>query len=235
MFIGHYALGLAGKKAVPAVSLGTLLLAAQWIDLIWPILLLLGLERVRPDPGNTAFTPLDFYHYPITHSLLMVLVWGLLVGGVYYTVKRQWRGAWVLGALVVSHWALDFLTHRPDLPLAPGSDRLVGLGLWNNVAASLIVEGILFAAGVALYLRATRAKDRTGVWAFWGLIALLVVSWVGSLAGPPPPDWESVAWLGLALWLTIPWGYWIDRHREPRESGSRRVLRDGRLRVTIME
>jgi hypothetical protein len=235
MFIGHYAVGLAAKKAAPAVSLGTLFLAAQWIDLLWPLLLLLGLERVRPDPGNTAFTPLDFYHYPITHSLIMVVIWGLVVGGVYYAVKRRIRGAWMLGALVVSHWGLDFLTHRPDLPLAPGSTRMVGLGLWNSVAASVVVEGTLFLAGIALYLSATQAKDGTGIWAFWSLVGFLGLIWVGNIFSPPPSDWRMIAWAGLGLWLTVPWGYWIDRHREPRSAESQRTLRRSAVEMTVRE
>ena len=215
MFIGHFALALAAKPASPRTSLGTLIAAAQLADLIWPILLLLGVESVRVDPGNTAFTPLDFVSYPYTHSLLMALVWAAGFALASLGRTRLARGAWVVGLLVLSHWALDFVTHGPDLPLAPGAAK-VGLGLWNSVAATVVVEGVLFAAGVLVYARTTRARDRTGRVAFWALIAFLVVIYISNIMGPPPPNAAAVAWVTLLMWLFVPWAVWIDRHRESR-------------------
>src|SRR3989339_132004 len=122
MFIGHYAVALAAKKGAPKVSLGTLFIAAQLVDLLWPLFLLLGLEHVRIDPGNTAFTPLDFYDYPITHSLVGAVGWSMLLGGVYYGFRRERKSAVVIGLVVFSHWILDLITHRPDLPLGLGGD-----------------------------------------------------------------------------------------------------------------
>jgi hypothetical protein len=213
MFLGHAAVAFAAKKAAPKTSLGTLLMAAQFIDLLWPIFLLAGLEHVRIDPGNTALTPLDFYDYPLSHSLLGVVVWGLAFGAVYFAARRYRAGAVILGGLVVSHWVLDFLTHRPDLPLAPGSDARVGLGLWNSVPATVIVEGALFAAGVALYARTTRAADRTGTYALWGLVGFLVLIYAMNVFGAAPPNTDVIAIAGNASWLFVVWGYWIDRHR----------------------
>ena len=215
MFLGHFAVAFGSKKIVPAVSLGTLILAAQLIDLIWPVLLILGVEHVRIDPGNTPFTPLDFYDYPITHSLLLVLVWSLLFAGVYFGLRRRWRGAVLVGCAVLSHWVLDFITHRPDLPLVPWGGPYAGLGLWNSVPATIIVEWTIFIAGVILYATTTRPLDRTGRYAFWGLVAFLVLSAVGSTFGPVPPDAQAIAYTALLLWLLVPWGYWIDRHRQP--------------------
>jgi membrane-bound metal-dependent hydrolase YbcI (DUF457 family) len=211
MFLGHFAIGFAAKRAAPLASLGTLFLAAQFIDLLWPLLVLAGIERVRIAPGITVVTPLDFEHYPWSHSLLMVLVWGVLFAAVYFLVRRDRRTSLVLGLAVVSHWVLDWLTHRPDLPLAPGAER-VGLGLWNSLAGTLVVELGLFALGVFLYMRVTQARDRTGVWALWGLVAFLVAIYAGNLFGAPP-DAAAIAWVGQAQWLLILWGYWIDRHR----------------------
>ena len=128
MFIGHFGVGFGAKAAAPRVSLGTLLLAAQFLDLLWPIFLLLGIESVRIDPGNTAVTPLDFVSYPLTHSLLTGVGWGGLLGGAYALHRRWLRGAVVVAATVVSHWVLDWVSHRPDLPLIPGGNK-VGLGL----------------------------------------------------------------------------------------------------------
>ncbi len=214
MFIGHFAMSFAAKKPAPNISLGTLFVAAQFLDLIWPIFLLLGIETVKIVPGDTVFTPLDLHDYPISHSLLTVLGWSVLFGGGYYVVKRSTRGSLILGAAVFSHWLLDFLTHRPDLPLYPGSSTYVGLGLWNSIAATLIVEGILFVTAAVIYRRATTAIDKTGTYAFVALIVFLVVIYFTNAFGPPPPDEGSLSFVALTQWLFVPWMYWIDRHRK---------------------
>lgn len=218
MFIGHFGVGFGSKPAAPQVSLGTLIFSVQFLDLIWPIFVLAGLEHFRVNPGDTAFTPLDFYDYPYSHSLAAALFWSVLFGLTYYAVRRYLTGSLVLAAGVFSHWVLDFISHRADLPLAPGSHTYFGLGLWNNVPASVIVEGLIFIAGVALYAWYTQPMDRVGTWAFWGMVILLAVLWIGNIAGPPPPDGKAVAAVGLLVWLFVPWGYWIGRHRRPRRT-----------------
>jgi hypothetical protein len=217
MFIGHHAAGFAGKRFAPRVSLGTLLFAAMFLDLLWPIFLLLGLEHVRIDPGNTAFTPLDFYDYPISHSLLTVIGWSIAVAVGYRLVRRTWNGAAIVGAAVLSHWVLDFVTHRPDLPLWPGGP-LVGLGLWNSVPATIAVESLLFIATLTIYLRTTEPRDRTGSIALWSLVVFVVLIYIANVASPPPPSTNAIAWAALAAWLFVPWGAWIDHHRQPRTS-----------------
>jgi len=215
MFIGHFGVGFAAKKVAIKPSLGTLFLAAQFVDLIWPLLLLLGFERVRVDPGNTVVTPLDFIQYPISHSLLAVLIWGLIIGGIYYFVRRDRSGAVWLGLLMLSHWILDFITHRPDLALWPSGDAVyVGLGLWNSFIGTILIEGGIFFGGIFLYMRVTRARDKTGSYALWSLVAFLLLIYISNIFGPPPPDAGMIAWAGFAQWLIIAWGYWIDRHRE---------------------
>jgi len=215
VFIGHFAVAFAAKRAAPSVSLGTLFVACELVDLVWPLFLLIGIERVRIDPGNTAFTPLDFIHYPWTHSLLMVVLWAAFLGLFYLVARKNVRAAILIGAVVLSHWFLDALAHRPDLPLAPGGEARVGLGLWNSVAATLAVEGLMFAAGLVLYVRLTRAKDRAGAIGLWALVAVLLASYAGAAFGPLPPSVETVAWAGIAGGaLTAAWGYWVDRHRE---------------------
>jgi hypothetical protein len=215
MFIGHFGVGFAAKRIAPRVSLGTAFLAAQWLDLLWPTLLLLGIETVRIVPGATVVTPLVFEHYPVSHSLLAVLGWGVAIGAVHAFARKNVRGALVLCALVVSHWLLDALVHAPDLPLAPGGSTVVGLGLWQSKAATLAVEVPLFALGVWLYLRATRARDRAGRFGLIGLVAFLVLIYIGNLWGAPPPSATAIAWVGQAQWLLVAWGYWVDAHREP--------------------
>jgi membrane-bound metal-dependent hydrolase YbcI (DUF457 family) len=215
MFLGHFAAGLAAKRLAPRTSLGTLLAAAQLIDLVWPALVLAGVERVRIAPGDTAFTPLAFEHYPWTHSLLMACAWAAGFAVLYRARTGSSRGAAVVGGLVVSHWVLDLVAHRPDLPLAPGA-AMVGLGLWNSVAGTLVVEGALFAGGVLLYATGTRARNRTGAVALAALVAFLVLVYGANAAGPPPPSAQAIGAAGLLTWLFVPWGAWIDRNREPR-------------------
>ena len=140
MFLGHYAVALATKRAAPATSLGTLFLASVFIDLLWAALLLTGIERARVDASIVGLSPLVFEHYPVSHSLLMVIVWGLLLGGLYFAVARDRRGAITVAVLVVSHWLLDALAHRPDLPLVPGGEARIGLSLWNVPWGSVLFE-----------------------------------------------------------------------------------------------
>ena len=215
MFIGHYALAFGAKRAAPRASLGVLVAAAQLCDLIWPIFVLLGWEEVRIAPGDTAVSPLAFVSYPWSHSLLAVAVWGLAATLVYGGLTRDRKGAIIVGLLVLSHWVLDYVTHRPDLPLYPRGAARVGLGLWYSVAGTVVVEGLLFVVGLALYLTATRARDRVGRYALWSLVALLVLIYLSSGLGPPPPSPKAVGWFALSGWLVPFWAAWIDRHRVP--------------------
>jgi hypothetical protein len=217
MFIGHYAVGLASKKAAPKPSLGTYIMAVSFLDLLWPIFLITGVEHVSIIPNAASpFERLDFTDYPLSHSLLMTVVWASLFAGVYWMLRRDTRSAAWLWMCVASHWVLDYFTHRPDLPLMPGSSALVGLGLWNSAAATIAIEGAMFIAGIYLYLRATKAKDKTGTLAFWGLIGFVLLAYVSSLLGPAPPDVNTIGWFGLLGWLTVLWGYWINKHREAK-------------------
>ena len=213
MFIGHHAVALAAKKVAPNTSLGTLVAAVQFLDLLWPPLLLLGIEHARIEPGITAVSPLDLYDYPISHSLLGALIWSVLFGGLYFVFKKQMRSAAIVALAVFSHWILDFITHRPDMPLTFSNRTLVGLGLWNSWVGTLIVEGGLFVAATVVYTRATKPRDRVGTYAWWSYIAFLLVMYVASLVGPPPPDTSVLAVGGNAGWLFVLWAWWIDRHR----------------------
>jgi membrane-bound metal-dependent hydrolase YbcI (DUF457 family) len=214
MFIGHFAVGFASKRLAPRASAGALLLAPMFLDTIWPVFLVTGLESVRIDPGNTAFTPLDLHDYPYSHSLAMSLVWSLLLGGLYFAATRYRRGALVIGAGVFSHWVLDFVTHRPDLPLWPGSATSVGLGLWNSRAGTFLVEGAMFVAGVAVYARTTRARDRIGAVGWWAMVIFVALAYLSATLGPPPPNVRVLTVVAFVSWLFVPWAWWFDRHRE---------------------
>ncbi len=212
MFLGHFAIAMAAKKAAPKTSLGTLVAAAQLADLLWPIFLLLGWEKVRIVPGFTRVTPFDFVSYPYSHSLAAQIILGLVFGIGYYAIRRNARGAVVLAACVPSHWVLDFLAHRPDMPMFPGGSRY-GLGLWNSMPLTLVIEFALFATGVVVYISITRANDRVGRYALWSLLIFLVAAYLGAVFGPPPPSVQTLAASALAIWLVLPWAAWADRHR----------------------
>jgi len=208
MFIGHIAVGLAARRLVPQVRLVTWITAAQFVDLLWPICLLAGLEHVRIAPGITAFTPLDFYDYPITHSLAGGLAWSALVVVLCRASGMRWGLALLVGAVVPTHWILDVVTHRPDMPVLPHGPY-VGLGLWNSIPATLCVELAMFAAGLALYVAARpRGAGRASFWLF---IAFLLVAYFAAAFGPPPPNEHVLAWSALTAWLLLPWAWWDAR------------------------
>jgi hypothetical protein len=217
MFLGHFAVGLGAKRAAPSVSLGSLFAACQLADLLWPTLVLLGIERFEIRPGVTAVTPLDFVSYPYSHSLVALTMWGVLFGASYALINRSGVSAAItLAVVVVSHWALDVLVHRPDMPVTISGSTRLGLGLWNSVPGTLVAELSLFVAGVALYSKQTAARDRIGSLGFQSLIAFLLVVFFLNIFGPPPPSIAAVAWSAEAMWLLVIWGYWVDRHRMVR-------------------
>ncbi|HLO82171.1 MAG TPA: hypothetical protein VK166_14495 [Chitinophagaceae bacterium] len=213
MFIGHFGFGFGAKKLSPEISLGTSFLAAQLIDLLWPFFLMAGLEKVEIDPGNTELTPLNFVSYPFTHSLTGTLIWAMLFALVYYLWKKNWKVATVYALLVLSHWLLDFITHRPDLPLTFSENTKVGLGLWNHAAVAMVIESLIFIAGVYLYTKSTRPINKTGSYALAGLVIFFILIFVMNAKGDPPPNAEVISYVGLAQWIFVIWGYWIDRNR----------------------
>ena len=228
MFVGHFGVGLSGKAVAPRVSLGTWFAACQFLDLLWPFFLLLDVEHVRVTPGYTRMSPLDFYDYPVTHSLFGAVLWSAAFALAWSIARRRSvprperrRTALLLGAVVLSHWVLDAVVHRPDLPVLPTMGPYVGLGLWNVPAAEIPVELAIFGLGIVLYLRATRARDGIGRFGFWALVAVLAAAWLGSIFGPPPEDEGVIGWAALATWLFVPWAAWVDRHRtSPPERGN---------------
>jgi hypothetical protein len=218
MFLGHFATAYAAKKLAPRTSLGTLFAAAQLPDLVWPWLVLAGVERVSIAPGDTAFTPLRFDSYPISHSLVTIAAMGAALGAVHLWRQRRRLDALVLALLPLGHWLLDFVSHRPDMPLWPGGPRL-GLGLWNSVPATIAVELLAFGASIAVALSATQARDRLGRWGFAGLAVLLLVIYAANVTSPPPPSVEAIGWAGaIGGILLTALAAWVDRHRGPKNA-----------------
>ena len=214
MFIGHFGVGFAAKKIDHKPSLWTLFIATQFIDLLWPFFLILGIEKVEIEPGISAMNPFDFTYYPFSHSLFGVLVWALLFGVVYFLFKKNFKSALVLGALVISHWVLDLIVHIPDLPIFPGGSIKVGFGLWNSILSTIIIEGLIFLAGVYFYFKSTKAENKKGTFALWSLVIFLIMVYVLNIIGPPPDSAKAIGYVGLSQWLIIAWGYWIDRNRK---------------------
>ena len=218
MFIGHFALGYAAKRWAPDLSLAVLFAAVIFADLVWPVLVALGIEQVRVVPGITASTPLEFISYPYSHSLLTLTMMGAAFGAIAARVAANGSNAArvfaIVLALVVSHWALDVITHIPDMPLYPGGPKY-GLGLWNSVAGTLAVETAMFAAGVWMYTRATKPRDATGRWVFIGVTAFLFLGFLVNANGTPPPSVEALWIVALALGALTIWLAWLaDRHRQ---------------------
>src|SRR5215471_9201289 len=196
MFVGHYAVGLAAKRFAPRTSLGVLIAGPILLDLLWPIFLLVGWEYVSIEPNRNPFLRLQFDFYPISHGLVAVIGWATLFASLYFVLARYVTGAIVVWVGVVSHWLMDFIVHQPDLPLSARS-RLFGLGLWTHRWSTIALELALFVIGVWIYQRETRAKDKTGVYAFIVFVGLLLLAYAGAAFGPPPPTVNKMAIIAL--------------------------------------
>lgn len=214
MLAGHFAAAFAAKRFAPRISLATLFVAAQLLDLLWAPFVFLGLEHFSISPGTVP--PLVFDHYPWSHSLLAALWWAMLAGGLTMALRKDARGAVVVMALVVSHWFLDLVVHVPDLKLVPGTHEVYGLGLWKFTTVAFLLELAMLAAGAAIYARSTRAVNRVGRWGFGSLVAFVAVLLAGSAFGPPPPSTNAVVVTDTAMWLLVAWAFWCDRARTPR-------------------
>ena len=216
MFIGHNAVGFASKSFAPRTSMGWLMAAPMLLDLLWPIFLLAGLEHVQVHPdAQNQFLHFEFVSYPLSHSLLLAVIWGAIFGGIYFWRTKYVAGSVVLCIGVISHWVLDWVTHVPDLPLFPGGAKF-GLGLWLHPLPTMIIEIAMLLAGVMMYVRATRSLDRTGSVALWVLVAALLAGYLAASNAPPPTSLAQLAFGSLSM-IVIPfWAAWIDRHREAR-------------------
>jgi len=219
MFIGHFGVGLATKKVAPQISLGTLFMAVQFLDLVWPTLLLLNLEQVVIHPELSGNRVLEFSNYPYTHSLLFALLWSVLFGGIYYLIKKNKRNALIVGIGVMSHWIIDLIVHFHDLPLYPGDSPFVGFGLWSSMFVTSILEGLFFIGGIVLYLRSVTFKNNTGRVVFWFLMVFLVSVHVWSIFAPPPTSVKDLAWSAQFQWLFVALAYWADKNTAVKNRG----------------
>jgi hypothetical protein len=183
--------------------------------LLWPIFLLWGWEQVRITPGIIRVTPLDFISYPCSQSLVAQQLWGVALAAVYFALRRDGRGALVAGLCVPTHWVLDFVAHRPDMPVVPGGERY-GLGMWDSLRLTLFVAFAIYRVGIAIYLKPTRAKHRIGLYALWSLLIFVFVMYLSATFRAAPPSVRAIASMTLAMWLLVPWTAWADKHRAVR-------------------
>jgi membrane-bound metal-dependent hydrolase YbcI (DUF457 family) len=221
MFVGHYGPSFAIRSVRPEIPLWVLFVAAQLVDIAWATLVLAGIEKVRIVPDITAANPLDLYYMPYTHSLVAALLWSV-AAAVACRLAFRWKGwslaAWV-GVAVLSHWMLDWLVHRPDLPLY-GNTAKVGLGLWNYIGISLVLEVVVLLGGVWMYLARTRGLTTVGCYGPTALVVLMLAVQIASLVGPLPPSSATVAASGLGAYLAFATvAGWIDRRRVPAGAG----------------
>lgn len=214
MFVGHTAIALAAKRRTSSTNLGWFLAASFALDLVWPVFLLLDIERVRIAPGAYAFGPLLFESYPWSHSLAMACVWGALFFALARWRRIQLGTALLLGAIVVSHWVLDFIVHVPDLTLVPGSSLRLGLGLWHSIPGTFMIEGSLYLLAIVYYVRGSRARNWIGSWALWSWLLVSAALWASGPWGTPPPSQNVLGWVGLGAWLFILWGARADANRD---------------------
>ncbi|MCE6989947.1 metal-dependent hydrolase [Dyadobacter sp. CY323] len=216
MFLGHYGLAFGAKKAAPRVSLLILFVAVEFVDILWPFMLLFDVEQVKVHPGISEVTPFEFVHYPYTHSLLMGLVWGVLFGLCYWLLKKDVRSSVVVGLAVLSHWFLDFVVHIPDLPLTPFGSQKVGLGLWNSLPLTLLIESIIFFGGIYIYVKNTTALNAKGKWGLWALVIFFIVANLYNVFGPPPSDSIPVLFVSFAVLqvIVLALAHFVEKNRE---------------------
>ena len=224
MFVGHYGVSFAGKKPVPRLSLGVLFVAVQLLDILFALFVLLGIEKLRIVPGFTKFNPYDLYWMPYSHSLLAALLWSTVTTLVALVALRRLRSrdrrtaAGVLGIAVFSHFVLDVPMHTPDLPLGlDAASPKIGLGLWNHPVLSLAAELVVLGIGGAIYLKATRPKNRSAATRTVVFAAVLVALALGTPFFPVPPSDRAFAIQALVLYgVLAALARWVDRGREPR-------------------
>lgn len=217
MFVGHFGPGFAAKAIKPSVPLWILFAAAQLLDVFWGIFVLGGIEKFRIIPGFTATNPLDLYYMPYTHSLDGALLWSVGAGIVYYLFRKAdgWAGAGLVGGTVLSHWPLDVLVHRPDMPLYDNSAK-IGFGLWNYPAFAFVLEAAVLFAGIYFYWKVTKPVSPGGRYAM--LIFGLVMLGVQALLffGPHTSSTKVAVITALVLYCAFAvTAWWLEQKRAP--------------------
>jgi len=220
VFVGHFAASLVAKRTAPAIPLGTLVFAAMLPDILWCLFMLAGFEWVRFGSGSGAGKYLAAWYVPFSHSLVMTCVWAAVLAIGCRGKTATPRAIAVLIALVVSHWCLDAISSS-HMPIAPGMARTIGLGLWNSIPATVLVEGGAWSVALASYTHSTRAAKPRGEYAFWFGAFMLTMMWRNNIAGPAPSARSAAIGSLVAFSAAVAWAYWIDTVRvETSNSGA---------------
>jgi hypothetical protein len=213
MFVGHYGPSFVAKRLDPAIPLWILFLAVQLLDVLWAVFIFLGVERLRIVPGFTRTNPLDLYYMPYTHGLPAALAWAASAALVYRLIAGSGRGGALVGAAVFSHWPLDYLVHRPDLPLYDNAAK-VGLGLWDYPYVTLALEGALLFGAMGLYFQASRPLTPRGRYSMPVFGAAILLMQAGMLFSPPPPSDRAMATTALIAYAVLAAAIgWLERGR----------------------
>ena len=220
MFVGHYGPAFAAKAVAKPIPLWLLFVAVQFMDIVWSILVLLGVEKLRIVQGFTASNPLDLYYMPYTHGLIGSLVLCALLGGISeYFLPQKGRTFLIVGACVFSHWLLDLIVHVPDLPLI-GDRMKVGFGLWRWRDISLAAEFATLFAGFWAMLRYAPSPNRSSHIRLWSLAGWLVIAQIFNAFGPQPATPQIAAGMALGAYLIFALFAWqVDRARNASPEG----------------
>jgi hypothetical protein len=214
MLVGHYAIGFFGKKLAPRASLGVFVLAAMAADILWCAFMLAGVEQVEFTSGRGAGQYFRAVTIGLSHGLAMDLLWAALLAAGVYLFTRYARGAVIVFFAVLSHWVLDVVSHRPDMPIGLGPGSKLGLGMWSSVPITLLVEGGFWILALIVYARSHLFSSRARLWGFGVGSLILTVIWSGNITGPPPTDTRSASMFSLFIFsISVVWAYWIDRPR----------------------
>lgn len=211
MFVGHYSVSFAARRSSVDLPLWVWFIAVQWLDFVFMVLVLCGVEKVRLVPGFTESNALDLYYMPYSHGLVGSLVISAIFAGIVamaFPSARTALGLALVGLASFSHWILDLVMHTPDLPIVAGPEK-VGLGLWNHLAIGLPLELALLAGCAWIY---ARGLDRTHVRRTWGFVGVMVLLQVYSHVGPVPASAQQFAITALlAYGLLTAGAAWVDR------------------------
>jgi hypothetical protein len=212
MFVGHYSASFLGKALAPRVPLWVFLIAAQLVDVAWAVLVLLGVERFHLDPTLPS-NPLVLEHMPYTHSLVASFAWAGLAALALWAAPRigTARAAVAVGLVVLSHWVLDLVVHRPDLTLW-GSEPRLGLGLWNQPGLAFGLEVLLLAGAAGFYTVYRRVDEPLRRAVVRGVGVLVVVQTLTTL-GPLPPSPTALVIFGLTTFLGVAYAAARTEHR----------------------
>ena len=206
MFAGHIGAALAIGRAEPGVNIGMFVTAALLLDLLLWLFVLLGWESVAI-PADFASTHQAAFLFPYSHGLLASVAWSAVaaVAGLllYARCQWKWRAAMLLAVAVFSHWVLDAVVHRPELPLAGAASRVVGLGLWNNIPVALLLEGVVVVLGLYLFVSGSKVERSKSIALAVLTLVVMALTVVGMTIAPAPPSAAAMAGSSLATLLVV--------------------------------